>query len=349
MDRLIEEMTVDNKVVKVVHEEVPIDQIELDCDNPRIKYRLSLELTNGKKPTDKELEKVILGLSEVKQLRRDIEHNGGLHERVVLQESDGEKFKAIEGNCRTTCVRDLHSKNPNDQRWKKIPARILPKDVDPKHIAKLLTSYHVAGKIQWKAHEKAGQCYHMAHNLGMTQDEIAVAMHTSKGTVNRYLTAYGFFVDKFLKIDDGKYSKVGEGKWSYFEEFFKKKELRNELVKNPKFGDDFCRWVGDGWLPQGADVRRLPTILKHPQARKEFEKGTSLEEVMKIIEKDEPEQGSDFFRLLGKMREACSNAAQVKEILRIRTDKVARQRLLDTYDAMVDFMRLADVEPPKVE
>jgi len=51
---------------------------------------------------------------------------------------------------------------------------------------------------------------------------------------------------------------------------------------------------------------------------------------------------------MAKMREACTNAAQVKEILRIRTDKVARQRVVDTYTALVDFMKLADVEPPKV-
>ena len=60
----------------------------------------------------------------------------------------------------------------------------------------------------------------------------------------------------------------------------------------------------------------------------------------------EPEHVSDFFRLLAKMRESCTSAAQVREILRIRSDKVARQKVLDTYKAFVDFMRLADVETP---
>ena len=35
----------------------------------------------------------------------------------------------------------------------------------------------------------------------------------------------------------------------------------------------------------------------------------------------------------------------MKEILRIRTDKAARRQLLDTYDALIDFMSLAEVEP----
>lgn len=347
MDRLIEETTIDNKTIQLAHEDVPIERIELDRENPRIRYRLALEVSgNGRKPSEKELEKVILEVPEVKRLLRDIEQNGGLRERVILQEN-GTKLKAIEGNCRLTCVRALHEKDPDDPRWKTIPARIMPKDVNPKHLAILLTDFHVAGKIRWEAHEKAGQIYHMANDLGMSQEEIALYWHASKSTVNRFLLAYSFMVDRFLKVDDGKYAKIGQRKWSFFDEFFKKKDLKAELKDNPEFGDNFCRWVGDGYLPLGADVRYLPTILKHPEAREKFESGTPLAEIKKMIEAQEPEQGSDFFKQLGKMRQDFTSAAKVKEILLIRTDKVARQRLLDTYEAMVDFMRLADVEPPQ--
>ena len=65
---------------------------------------------------------------------------------------------------------------------------------------------------------------------------------------------------------------------------------------------------------------------------KKFEKlpkDTAFSEAMKVIHAADPETGSDFFKLLGKMREACTNAAQVKEILRIRTDRIARERLLE--------------------
>src|ERR1051326_2564633 len=127
MDRLIEEMTIDNRVIQVTHDFVPVEKIELDQENPRIKYRLSLT-TNGKKPTERQLEQLILDLPEVKDLLRDIQHSGGLHDRVILQENGNGKYKAVEGNCRTTCVRDLHRKFPSEERWQKVPARILPKD-----------------------------------------------------------------------------------------------------------------------------------------------------------------------------------------------------------------------------
>lgn len=348
MDRLttIEETTIGQQVVQLVHDDVPIESVALDYENPRIKYKLSLQLKNGNKPTDKELEKLILNIPDVRKLRRDIERNGGLRERVILQKNGKGKYKAVEGNCRTACIRDIGRKN-KDPKWKKIPAKILPADVDPKQTAILLTDFHVTGKLKWEAHEKAGQIYHMARELGMSQDDIAIYHHSSKTTVNRFLTAYGFFVETFLTIDNGKYAADGEKKWSFFDEFFKKKELRDEVAKDPAFGEQFCRWIGEGKLPQPVLVRKLPDVLRHEDARHKLENGGNFAEALKILEASEPEHGSDFFRLLGKIREDLTSAAQVKEILRIRTDKIARQRLLDTYEAMVDFMHLADVEIPE--
>jgi hypothetical protein len=347
--RTIEETTVGGQIVQLLHDDVPIELIELDYDNPRIKYKLSLQFMNGGKPTEKDLEKIILDLPDVRKLRRDIEHNKGLRERVILQKNGNGKYKAVEGNCRTVCVRDLSKKNPKDSKWKKVPAKVLPEDVDPKQKAILLTDFHVAGKIKWDAHEKAGQIYYMSRELGMSQDDIVIYHHSSKATVNRMLTAYGFFVDTFLTIDSGKYSKEGEKKWSYFDEFFKKKELRDELARDPKFGERFCRWIGEGQMPQPIMVRKLADVIKHKEAREKLEGGGAFSEALKLLEATQPEQGSDFFKLLLKTKDAFTSNTQIKEILRIRTDAVARKRLLETYEAMVDFMRLADVDIPKTE
>jgi DNA-binding transcriptional regulator GbsR (MarR family) len=349
-EKMIEETVVDGDVIQLIHEDVPLAKVELDKDNPRLRYRLILETNkngNGEKP--KSLSELILGLSEVKLLQKDIEHNGGLRERVILKENGNGKFKAVEGNCRLTCIQALHKKYPDDPRWQKIPARILPKDVNPKHVAILLSDLHVSGKIKWEAHEKAGQIYYMSEELNMNQDDIAVYFRTSKSTVSRYLQAYKMMMETFLKIDNEAYVSAGRKKWSFFDEFFKKKDLRDLLKADPEFGNQFCRWVGDEKLRQGAEVRLLPTILRIPTARKAFEDGKSIEEVKKLIDTAEPEQGSDFFKLLSKMHDACTSAAQIKEILRIRTDDVARQKLVDTYEAMVSFMMLADVELPKAK
>ncbi|HEU4714817.1 MAG TPA: hypothetical protein VFS76_24865 [Pyrinomonadaceae bacterium] len=339
-NRFVEEVVIHGKTIRLMHEALPLKDVVLDENNPRIRYRLKLE--QGRKSLDT----VIQTMPEVGALRRDIERNGGLRERIIVQPIGKGKWKTIEGNCRTVCYRSLQKKMPNDPRWKTIPARILPVDVDERHIAILLSDFHIAGKIDWKAHEKAGQIYHMNRNLGMSYDDIAASLRTSKSTVSRFHQAYKFMVERFLSIDKGRYSKQGERKWSYFDEFFKRAELREELRRNADFGDKFCRWVGQGKL-EPVDVRKLPDVLKNPEARRKLEDGAAFAEALKVLEMAEPEHVSEFFRLLAKMREACTSAAQIGEIIRIRTDKIARGKVLDTYKAFVDFMRLADVEAPQ--
>ncbi|MGH9535399.1 MAG: hypothetical protein ACRD2E_11125 [Terriglobales bacterium] len=346
---ITEEVTVMGHPVRFTYSNVPIEQIELDQSNPRIRYRLAME-QNGKG-----LEQVIMALPEVKELRKDIELTGGLRERVVLQQNGNGKYKALEGNCRMVCLQSLHGKSPDEDKWKTVPARILPKDTDEKQIAVLLLDWHVAGKITWQAHEKAGQVYRMLNELHMTMGEVAMYMRTSKSTVGRLESAYRMMADRYSKIDDEAYRENGEKKYSYFDEFFRQKELKEEYKRNPQFGDVFCRWVGEGRLFKGEDVRQLAGILRNPEARSKFESAkppqAAVAEAMKLMEQTEPEIGSDFFKLLAKLKEACTSAAQVKEILRIRGDKVARKRVLDAYEALGDFMKLADAlpEPKKSE
>ncbi len=336
-----ETIKVSGKTITLLHKDIPIGHVQLDDENPRIRYRRMLH-------QNKSIDDVILEMSEVKALRRDIEKTGGLRERIIVKPNGRpNRWKVVEGNCRTVCYRSLGKKYPKSPNWKKIPARILPDDTDPRDIAILLTDYHVSGKIKWGAHEKAGQIHHMYMTLGMSLEDIAIHMRSSKSTILRFKDAYQFMFDRFLKIDDCKYRSEGENKWSYFDELFKRRELRDELRQNPTFGDEFCRLVGDGRLGQPVNVRKLPKILTHPDARKLFLAGGDVDAAWKIVQAAEPEEGSEFFRLLQKLREACTSTAQLAEVLKIRTDKVARQRVLDTYKAFVGFMSLADVTPPK--
>ena len=69
-DTLIEEVVIGGQTIQLKHAAVPIDGVELDEDNPRIRYRLKLR-QNGKS-----LEQVMLAMPEMKALERDIERMG---------------------------------------------------------------------------------------------------------------------------------------------------------------------------------------------------------------------------------------------------------------------------------
>ncbi|HEX8620947.1 MAG TPA: hypothetical protein VF718_03180 [Allosphingosinicella sp.] len=339
-----EEVVVRKETIRLEHRDVPIESIVLDEDNPRLRYLHQKEENKDKTPED-----IIREMPDASRLRKDIEQNGGLRERVILTPLSNGKFKSVEGNRRRVAVGDLHAKNKSDTRWKTMPARVLPADFDPKKLAIMLADWHVINKVRWDPHEKAGHVYRMNKDLGIPLDEIATTLHASKTTVTRIMKGYAFMMERFLTIDGGAYKEIGEGKWSFFDELHRSKELIQRLTADPDFGDDFCRWVGEGRLAQPVQVRKLAKILAHPEARKVFEKtgaNSAFAGAQRIIETAEPEEGSDFFKQLGKMRENFRSAAQVKEILRIRKDPVARKRLLETYEAMVDFMHLADVDVP---
>lgn len=345
-EQTFEEVVVKGEVIRLEHRNVAIDDIVLDEDNPRLRYMRTKE--GGNKPLDE----FIRGMPDSSKLRKDIEANGGLLDRIILIPLPNGKFKVVEGNRRRVAVGDLHAKANKDARWKMMPARILPADIDPKKVAIMLADWHVTNKVRWEPHEKAGHIYEMSKVHKMPLDEIATILHASKTTVKRLLDAYTFMMERFTKVDDGAYKDLAEGTWSFFDELHRSKELKAHLAQDPEFADEFCRWVGDKRLAKGEQVRKLAKILAHADARKVFEKSkpaSAFAAAQHIVESSEPEEGSDFFKMLAKMRESCTSAAQVKEILRIRSDPVARRRLLQTYSALVDFMHLADVEVPTDE
>src|SRR2546426_11223529 len=109
--QFVEEATIGNTNIRLIHAEVPLAQIELDEDNPRIRYRVSRQVG---KPHDE----VILGLPEVKGLFRDIKQNGGLRERGIVQPNGHGGYKGVEGNCRPVIYRKLHKENPTDAKRK---------------------------------------------------------------------------------------------------------------------------------------------------------------------------------------------------------------------------------------
>jgi hypothetical protein len=87
--------------------------------------------------------------------------------------------------------------------------------------------------------------------------------------------------------------------------------------------EDFCRWVSDEPL-RGCRRPRAAEDHQGPAAFKKFTTGpakTAYVEAKKLVEQSEPEIGSDFLKRLEKMRQPCTDAAQVKEIRKIRTER----------------------------
>jgi hypothetical protein len=125
-----EEMTLGGEVIHLIHGRVPLDGVDYDENNPRLRY-LS-EMNGGMTP-----EQLLSEIPDAPKLRKDIELAGDLRERVILRPLPTGKFKSVEGNRRRHAFGELHRKYPDDTRWQSMPARILPENIDERKVALL--------------------------------------------------------------------------------------------------------------------------------------------------------------------------------------------------------------------
>jgi hypothetical protein len=316
-------LTIENQQVEAVYEELPLEEVKLDPDNPRIREQLRQARINGKAKPE-ELRKLILEISGVPNLLRSIRENKGLHDPIYVRQ-DG---RVAEGNCRTAIYQFLREAKPKEKCWQTIPAWRLPATVTERQIAVLQGHWHVAGKITWRAHEQAGHLHHMHHVLGMQVSEIAAAMRMQEPEVERYLQAYETMTKMVIpRIKNAD----GREKFSYVLELYKNRKLKTFRAKkeNVKLFADLV--VGDK-LSRGAQVRGLHRIIGDDRATEVLKKD-GYEKAIHLVGKSDPTADSVVFR---KLKAATSALERLRRPLleRIKSGQKEKQLLQGLYTAL---------------
>src|SRR6185312_12562105 len=131
----------------------------------------------------------------------------------------------------------------------------------------------------------------------------------SKSKVNQLVRSFDVMKNKYLV----KYPGPGAvRKFSYFEELFKKPELRDWALGDDAAVDQFVAWVGDNKLAQGMHVRDLPDILRDGRAVQALSDDGHAA-AMKVLEEENPALTSVLFRRMVEMAEAIKKV-QLDEI-----------------------------------
>jgi ParB-like chromosome segregation protein Spo0J len=321
--------------LRIKHAKVPTDLIDFDLENPRLKYQMDL----NPHATPEEL---IFKLDDTKKLKKNIKENGLIDPIYVMPK--GERYLVIEGNRRTACIKDLNKEHPNGG-FATISARVLPENADTKKIALLMASFHVAGKLKWDAHEKAGHVYHMLHIMRIDKAELATILHMGQPSIVRTAESFRILEEVYKRIDNGKYAKDADGKWSFFDELLKQKELRNKLNKTPAWADDFCRWVGDMRLPKAENVRDLADILNRNHSREAFEQREpkeAFEVALELSKKANPAKSSEFFKKVEALKKAIK-LAQFGDQAAARENENAADMLLETHQELGEFIERSGI------
>ena len=329
----VDELVLAGVPVQVRSLDLPLEAVELDSTNPRLANTVALNHLSEGPAMQRFLEETLWADSDVRQLHQAVKGNKGLVERIIVRANG----VVAEGNCRTVVYRKLHAAFPTDPTWKKIPARVLPDNITQKQIDILLGELHVGGKNEWIPFEKAGHIHTLFTKHGLTQDEIAKLLRTSKTAVNHNYRAFAAMKERYLPEYPGP---GAVRKFSYFFELYKNPTLREWVTTDATALGKFVKWVGTDKIGKGAEVRHLDAIIQNSSALKAFEKG-GIEAAQPILMRDRPELSSPLLKSMVDMTQAIE-AARLDDIARVRGEKSGGARVIvqDLKDALDKFIDL---------
>lgn len=281
---------------KVRNASVTTKSLKLDPDNPRIRYLADLK--GIQTTTPEKIVDLLLEDDDIKELYTDIKRQGGLQEPIVVNKD----LTIIEGNSRAACYRMLLGKDKAGD-WKNIRCRIFTEQLPPDKVAALQARYHVRGKNEWRAFAQAEHYYRMHTKFGKSPREIHEETNMHEKTISNMIAAY-----KMMRIHllDGKKGAASHGlikKYSYFYEMQKTGDSTvAQFRKSPRNQKLFAQWVDTGKFERGADVRKLSTILKSPDARAKFE-SSGISAARPVIGKLNPAAESALYRKIEKLNQ----------------------------------------------
>jgi hypothetical protein len=311
---------------------VDVEWLKLDPHNQRLSFKLRMQGTIAK---DEDLHKLLWKQDAVKDLYTSVLNNGGLIEDPIVRR-DG---IVVEGNCRTVVMRELHKELPEDKRFKKLFVRVLPQDVTDEQLMMLLGELHVAGKIRWGAYEEAEYVWKMHNLYHKTYDYLASHLRWSRTKLSQKITAYEETKKYLEKTGDPQ----GATRFSFFEEFMKKKELRERFNKEQGFIQEFGQWINTGLIKEALAVRQLPEILANPDATSKFKKGDMMA-AKQVLFTANPALVSGLYAVIDDATEQLLNIplSEVEDLRDGATAKV--EKLKGLHAAIVKVAKHAGVK-----
>ncbi len=310
---------------------VSVAWLKLDRSNPRLSYALTQEENT---PSDARLQDLLWSIDAVKDLYQSVLQNGGLiDDPIVTQEG-----LVVEGNSRTVVLRELHKKFPDDIRWTETYVRLLPPDVTNEQIVTLLGELHIAGKIEWRAYEQAQYVWRMNKEFGRTYDFLAAHLRWSRSKIAQKIGAFEETQLYLAEYSDPQ----GVNRFSHFEEFMKKKDLRERRENDPAFMKEFREWVSQGKFPGATDMRILPDVLANDKALAALRE-YGIQSAEAVLNDADPSRNSDLYYSIDQTCQQLRNVplSEIKALQNGSPTKLAK--LTELQAALDELAHMAKI------
>lgn len=324
-----------NEDFSLERRKVPVDWLRLDPRNQRLSYALQQTVIGGTLATDDQLHALLWDLDAVKNLYQSVLQNGGLIEDPIVTQ-DG---LVTEGNSRTVVLRELRKKYPEDPRWSHVYVRLLPYDVTAEQLVTLLGELHIAGKIEWRAYEQAEYVWRMNKEFGRTYDFLAAHLRWSRSKIAQKIGAFEETRQYLSEYNDPQ----GVNRFSHFEEFMKKKELRERREDDAAFMQEFRSWVYDGKFPGATDLRKLPDVMRNEKSLEAL-RTYNIQAAEAVLNEADPSRSSDLYFSIDQTTAQIRSAplSEVKALQNGETLKLTK--LMDLQKALNELAEMSGVD-----
>ena len=257
---------------------IPIDDIELDVDNPRIKHYLEMYtilndehmlLALGAGAED---EGSTTAMGSYERLKHSIRASGGVIQSIIVKPLDNGRYLCIEGNTRVAIYRELRREAANSDgtgdKWEQIPA-LVRTQMDNHEAHKIRLQVHLVGNRPWDPYSKAKYLHQLREEHKMSFDELVSFCGGSKRDVIQSINAYIDMETHYRPIVEAEDGDFDPQRFSSFAEL-QKPGIKQALYSANYNEGDFSRWVDERKIHPQNTVRQLPHLLDNPQARSIF-------------------------------------------------------------------------------
>lgn len=210
-------------------------------DNPRV-YS-ALRENGNENPSQSEIEALMRSTENVKELKTQIEQNGGLIEPLIVVRKDGD-YVVLEGNSRLAAYRILFEINPS--KWSKVPVNILPEDISETEIFTLIGTYHLVKKKDWTVYEQAAYVYRQKQLQDCPITTLAKKVGLSMPTVKKYIEVYEFMTES---------EDTTQSHWNFYEQYVMNKGIKGYREHYPEMDETIVGQIKSGKIKQAKDIR----------------------------------------------------------------------------------------------
>jgi hypothetical protein len=261
-------------------EEVPVNLIELDPDNPRI--RAAIERQGIQNPSEDDLSfhlsAAVTGVGSgghgYRRLRESIKAAGRAYQPVSLMRlneptPEGRMYLCLDGNTRVAIYRELaNTEQETPENWTAINAEIIEPDDEEdraRSIEQIRMISHIVGAREWSPYRQAKYLYELRNKRYFSWPHIIgiCGGQVSRSALTEDITAYELMEDYRAQVSAGSFN---EHRFSAYREFVKYRVA--DVLENHDMGPDhFHNWVAQGVLTKDEQVRHLRSVLADTEAK----------------------------------------------------------------------------------